>query len=118
MLVLIQQQEITLDAIQQACETLDVAQEEAMEVIEKLSDTFTAVTDYKSRDELGEEIEKMETEYTEVQNWVQEVYDELSKSNAYRKFERTLGETQPSYLQESEATHIQASQPLWHSTVW
>jgi len=64
LLVLIQQREITLDAIQQACETLDVAQEETMEVIEKLSDTFTAVKDYKSRDKLGEEIEKMETEYT------------------------------------------------------
>ena len=62
-------------------------------------------------DNLGEEIEKIETKYTEVKNWAQDVYDELSKLNAYRKFVRLLGETQPSYQQESEATQIQASQP-------
>jgi len=36
LLILIQQIEATLDAIQQACEALDMVQEEALEVIEKL----------------------------------------------------------------------------------
>ena len=46
-----------------------------------------------------------------MQNREQEAHDKLGKSNVYHKFVRTLGETQPSYLQESESTHIQISQP-------
>ena len=53
LLVHIQQKELTLDAIQEAYVTLDMAQEEAMEVIEKLLDGFGRVKDYKSSERLG-----------------------------------------------------------------
>jgi len=60
LLVLIQQRETTLEAIQRAYEILDVAQVEAMEAIEKLSERYRAGEDYNSSDKLGQEIEKIE----------------------------------------------------------
>ena len=53
LLVLILQRELTLDAIQEACVTLDMVQEEAMEAIEKLLDRFRTEKDYKSSKRLG-----------------------------------------------------------------
>ena len=70
LLVLIQQRELTLDAIQEGCATLDMAQEEAMEAIEKLLDRFRTEKDYMSCEKLGKEVEMIEIEYTEVQNRV------------------------------------------------
>jgi len=110
-LVLIQQRELTLDAIQEGFITLDMAQEEAMVAIEKLLDRFRTEKDYKSCEKLGKEIEMIEIEYTEVQNRAQGVYDELNKSNAYSKFVRTLGETQPTYQHVTETHQTQVSQP-------
>ena len=109
LLVLILQRELTLDTIQEACGTLNMAQEEATEAIEKLVDRFRTVKDYKSSERLGQEIEKIEIEYTDAQNRVQEVYDKLSKSNAYGKFVRTLEETQPAYQHVNETHQIQTS---------
>ena len=86
-----------------------MAQEEAMEAIEKLSDRYRAVGDYNSSDNLGQEIDKIEIEYTDAQNRAQEVYDELSKSKAYNKFVRTLEETQPGYQQVSGTQQTRAS---------
>ena len=54
-----------------------MAQEEAMEAIEKLSDRYRAERDYNSSDNVGQEIDKIEIEYTNAQNRVQEIYDEL-----------------------------------------
>jgi len=73
-----------------------MVQEEATEAIEKLSDRLRAERDYNK---FGLEMEKIEYEYTNVQNWAQQVYDEISRSNAYSKFMRTLDETQSSYQQ-------------------
>ena len=81
-----------------------MAQEEAMEAIEKLSDRFSAERDCSSSEKLGQEIEKIEIEYTDARNQVQEVYDERSKSMANNKFVRT----QTSYQQ---ASVMKASQP-------
>ena len=70
------------------------------------------VKDYNSREKLGEEIEKIETEYTKAQSWAEEVYGEFSKSNAYCKFVKT----QPSYRQESKSK-LHNFQRVWHNTV-
>ena len=82
-----------------------------MEAIEKLLDRFRTEKDYKSSERLGQEIEKIEIEYTDAQNRTQEVYDELRKSNAYSKFVRTLEETQPAYQHVTETHQIRVSQP-------
>jgi len=42
---------------------------------------------------LGQEVEKIAMEYTDEQNRVQEVYNELSKPNTYSNNRKTMGET-------------------------
>ena len=108
LLVLIQQKGVAADEIQEACLGLDLAQEEAMEAIEKLSDRYKAEKDYRSCDKLGQEVDRIEIEYTDAQNRAQEVYDELSKANTYSRIVKRLETTHPSYDQTDKK---QLSQP-------
>ena len=74
-----------------------MAQEEAMEAIEKLLRT--------EKDEKGN-LDDRDRVYDQAQG----VYDELNKSNAYSKFVRTLGEIQPTYQHVTETHQTQVSQ--------
>ena len=101
LLVTIQQEKVSTCEIKEACEALDTAQEEAMEAMARLLNKYIAEKDYKSSDKISQEIEKIEIEYSDAQNWAQQSFDEASRSESYNKFVKKLEqneEKQPSDL--------------------
>ena len=66
LLVLIQEKDVTVEAIQDACETLDGALETVMDTMMSLTDKYkeTLTRGRESNSKLCQEIEKLEAEYS------------------------------------------------------
>ena len=90
LLVTVQQEKVSTFEIKEACEALDIAQEEAMYAMTRLLNKYIAEKDHKSSEKLSLEIEKIEIEYSDAQNRAQQVYDEVSRAASYDKFVRKL----------------------------
>ena len=70
LLVTAQQEKVSTFEIKEACEALDIAQEEAMYAMTRLLNEYKAEKDHKSSEKLSLEIEKIEIEYSDAQNRV------------------------------------------------
>ena len=92
LLVIVQQDNVNTDEIKERCEALDMAQEEAMDIMARLLDRYMAVKDNKNSERLSQEIDNIEIEYSEVQNRAQKVYDEVREAVTYDKFVRKLSQ--------------------------
>ena len=68
LLVTIQEEKVTIEEIKEVFEALDVAQEEAMDIMTRLLNKLITEKDHKSSEKLTLEIEKIETEYSDAQN--------------------------------------------------
>jgi len=71
LLVTVQQEKVSTFEIKEACEALDIAQEEAMYAMTRLLNKYIAEKDHKSSEKLSLEIEKIEIEYSDAQNRAQ-----------------------------------------------
>ena len=93
LLVLIQNEEATIEAIREMCDTLDESEQETMDIMIRLSEGYKAEKDSKNSYKLSQEIEQIEIEYTSAQNRAQEVLDshlsELNVKSVYQPDERT-----------------------------
>ena len=76
LLVLIQEKDVTVEAIQDACETLDGALETVMDTMMSLTDKYKETRDRESNSKLCQE-EKLEAEYSTAQHQTQEVLVEI-----------------------------------------
>ena len=56
LLVIVQQDNVSTDEIKERCEALDMAQEEAMDIMARLLDRYMAVKDNKNSEKLSQEI--------------------------------------------------------------
>ena len=92
LLVIVQQDNVSTDEIKERCEALDMAQEEAMDIMARLLDRYMAVKDNKNSERLSQEIDNIEIEYSEAQNRAQKVYDEIRETVTYDKFVRKLSQ--------------------------
>ena len=64
LLVLIQDEEVNIEAIHQMCDTLDESEQETMDIMIRLSEKYKGEQDSKSCCKLSQEMEQLETEYT------------------------------------------------------
>ena len=62
----------------EASEHLNIAMDEAMEAMDRLSTKYKVEEDSKNNAKLGSEIEQIEIEFTDAQNCAQKMCDELS----------------------------------------
>ena len=90
LLVLMQEKDVTVEAIQDACETLDGALETVMDTMMSLTDKYKETRDRESNSKLCQEIEKLEAEYSTVQHHTQEVLVEIKEIANLNKFVRHL----------------------------
>ena len=97
LLVLIQEN-TTIERIDEECEQLEMFMKELLEVTDRLSAKYRLEKDIKSNDKLSSEIEKIEIEFTDAQNRVQRVCDELRNREVYSKFVEHLNKEQPALL--------------------
>ena len=77
-LVLIQEKYVTVEVIKDACEDLDEALANVRDTMTRLADAFRENRDRKNGDKLSQEIEKVELEYSNAQDRVQDTLDELN----------------------------------------
>ena len=94
LLVLIQEN-ITVEKIDEECEQLEMLMEELLEVTGRLSAKYKLEKDSKSNDKLSSEIEQIEIEFTDAQNRAQRIRDELRNREMYCKFIEQLNKEQP-----------------------
>ena len=94
LLVLIQEN-ITVEKIDEECEQLEMLMEELLEVTGRLSAKYKLEKDSKSNDKLSSEIEQIEIEFTDAQNRAQRIRDELRNREVYCKFVEQLNKEQP-----------------------
>ena len=85
MLVSIQNEEVPLEEIKYACEVLDGALDDAMDIMARLSDSYIANKDRLNMEKIDKEVEKIEAEYSEAQNRVQVTYDWISSHHVVKK---------------------------------
>ena len=78
-LVLIQEKDVTVEVIKDACEDLDEALANVMDTMTRLADAFRENRDRKNGDKLSQEIGKVELEYSNAQDRMQDTLDELNK---------------------------------------
>ena len=93
-LLVVIQEEITIEEIDKECEQLNVLIEEALEPMLRLSTKYQLERDIKSNEKLSLEIERIEIEFTDAQNRAQGVRDELSNRKVYSKFVEQLNRGQ------------------------
>ena len=93
-LLVVIQEEITIEEIDEECEQLNVLIEEALELMLRLSTKYKLERDIKSNEKLSLEIEQIEIEFTDAQNRAQRVRDELSNRKVYSKFVEQLNRGQ------------------------
>ena len=74
-LVLIQEKDVTVEVIKDACKDLDEALANVMDTMTRLADAFRENRDHKNGDKLSQEIEKVELEYSNAQDRVQDTLD-------------------------------------------
>ena len=91
-LLLIQEKDVTVEVIKNACEDLDEALANVMDTMTRLADAFRENRDRKNGDKLSQEIEKVELEYSNAQDRVQHTLDELNKVVNLNKLVRRLEE--------------------------
>ena len=84
-LVLIQEKDVTVEVIKDACEDLDEALANVMDTMTRLADAFRENRDRKNGD-------KVELEYSNAQDRVQDTLDELNKVANLNKFVGRLEE--------------------------
>ena len=111
LLVLIQQEQITVENLDEECEQLEMLMEELLEVTERLSAKYRLKKDIKSNDKLISEIEQIEIEFSDVQNRVQRVRDELRNREVYSKFVERLNKEQPVLLHKEINSLSMQSEP-------
>ena len=58
--------------VKQVCQKLDEVQERAMETMEKLSQEYLRIKEKEKRKKLGEEMDKLEVEFSEAHDKAQE----------------------------------------------
>ena len=95
LLVLIKEKDVTVEAIRDACETLDRALETAMDTMMSLTDKYKEARERESNSKLCQEIEKLETEYSAAQHQAQQVLVEISEITNLNKFVRHLESNTP-----------------------
>ena len=93
-LLVVIQEEITIEEIDEECEQLNVLIEEALELMLRLSTKYKLERDIKSNEKLSLEIEQIKIEFTDAQNRAQRVRDELSNRKVYSKFVEQLNRGQ------------------------
>ena len=102
LLVLIQEKDVTVGAVQEACEALDDALETAMDTMISLTDKYKETRDRDSNSKLCQEIEKLEIEYSTAQRQAQEVLAEINEISNLNKFVKHLDSNVPRPLDSSE----------------
>ena len=102
LLVLIQEKDVTVGAVQEACEALDDAMETAMDTMISLTDKYKETRDRDSNSKLCQEIEKLEIEYSAAQPQAQEVLAEINEISNLNKFVKHLDSNVPRPLDSSE----------------
>lgn len=102
LLTIIKREDIDRENIKDACEELDKALENAMDIMNRLFTRYKMDKDNKSAEKLGGEIEQMEIEYSDAQNRAQEAID---LPRGYEKFLKKIQSketVQPLHQLESE----------------
>jgi len=102
LLVLIQEKDVTVEAVQEACEALDDALETAMDTMTSLTDKYKETRDRDSNSKLCQEIERLEIEYSAAQRQAQEVLAEINEISNLNKFVKHLDSNVPRPLDSSE----------------
>ena len=110
-LVSIQQEQITVENLDEECEQLEMLMEELLEVTERLSAKYKLKKDIKSNDKLSSEIEQIEIEFSDAQNRAQRVRDELRNREVYSKFVEQLNKEQPVLLDKEINSLSMQSEP-------
>ena len=110
LLVLIQEKDVTVEAIQDACEALDGALETVMDTMMSLTDKYKETRDRESNSKLCQEIEKLEVEYSTAQYQSQEVLVEIKEIANLNKFVRHLESKVPRPSDTSELPAEEESQ--------
>ena len=111
LLVSIQQEQITVENLDEECEQLEMLMEELLEVTERLSAKYKLKKDIKSNDKLSSEIEQIEIEFSDAQNRAQRVRDELRNREVYSKFVEQLNKEQPVLLDKEINSLSMQSEP-------
>jgi len=101
LLVLLQQADVTVEQIDDVSEQLNMSMEETMEAMARLSTKYKIEKDSKNNEKLSSEIEQIEVEFTDAQNHVQKVCDELRDRVVYSKFVEALNRQQPLSVDKS-----------------
>jgi len=86
LLVLIQRLDVTVELIDEASDHLNIVMDETLQCMGRLASKYKIEKDSKSNEKLGLEFELIEEEFTDAQNRVQKVRDELSDRLVYSKF--------------------------------
>ena len=85
LLTVIQREDVNSQEIKDACDELDIVLGNVMNAMDKLFERYKMDRKSRSAERLGEEIEQIEIEYSNVQNRAQKVMDSLSLSKRYEK---------------------------------
>ena len=108
--MLIQDEEVNIEAIYQMCDTLDESEQETMDIMIRLSEKNKGEQDSKSCCKLSQEMEQLETEYTSAQNRAQEVLDsksvKLSKNQHTSQMYMTLRVIMSGYQSRISCSHL------------
>ena len=110
LLVLLQEQ-VTVEQVDGECEQLEMLMEELLEVTNRLSAKYKVEKDIKSNERLSSEIEQIEIEFTDAQNRAQKVRDELRSREVYSKFVEQLNKEQPILLDKEQHSFSMQSGP-------
>ena len=102
LLILIQEKDVTVGMVQDACEALDDALETALDTIMNLTDKYKETRDRDSNSKLCQEIEKLEIEYSTAQRQAQEVLTEINEIFSLKKFVKLLDSNVTRPLDSSE----------------
>ena len=112
LLVLIQEN-TTIERIDEECEQLEMFMEELLEVTDRLSAKYRLEKYIKRNDKFSSEIEKIEIKFTDAQNRAQRVRDELRNREVYiySKFVEHLNKEQPVLLDKEINSLSMQSEP-------
>ena len=107
MLVLLQEKEVSIEGIQNACERVDGAIETVMDTMVCLTDKYREIKDRDNINKICLEIETVETKYSAAQSQAQEVLTEMNRVANLNKFVRQTEHTQSRDASELLMSHGQ-----------
>ena len=110
LLVLLQENN-TVEKIDEESEQLEMLMEDLLEVTNRLSAKYKDEKDIKSNDKLSLEIEQIKIEFTDAQNSTQKVHDELRSTEVYSKFVERLNKEQSVLLDKEQHSFAMQSGP-------